>query len=209
MEYPPGRPRTNWPKDGHILFVGSVAPRKNIGTLLDAYARLLQRQMDVPSLVLVGPPTPQASQWLDALERQPLRGRVRCTGYLSKDELKGYYEGACVLVLPSFNEGFGLPALEAMTVGVPVIVSDQGALPEIVGDAGLVVDPTQPDAIADAIAQMITDDAFAKSCAARGVARSAVYSWQASARSLQHAYEKAVAVTADRRRSTDDHENRH
>ena len=201
---PSWTPRASWPDDGHILFVGSVAPRKNIGTLLDAYTQLLQRQIDVPNLVLAGPPTAQSAQWLDALDRPPLRGRVRCTGYLPKDKLKDYYEGASVLVLPSFNEGFGLPALEAMTVGVPVVVSDQGALPEIVGDAGLVVDPTKPDAIADAIARMITDDTFAKSCATRGVARSAVYSWQASARSLKHAYEKAMSSTVDRRQSTVD-----
>ena len=198
---PSWTPRPGWPEGGHILFVGAVAPRKNIGTLLDAYTRLLQRHAEVPPLVLAGPPTPQASQWLDAIERQPLRGHVRCTGYLSKDQLRGYYEDARVLVLPSFNEGFGLPALEAMTVGVPVVVSDQGALPEIVGDAGLVVDPTKPDALTDAIARMITDDVFARSCAARGVDRSAVYSWRTSAQSLAHAYEKAVAMTVDSRLS--------
>ena len=183
--------RTEWPETGHILFVGTLAPRKNVGVLLDAYEALVNRRANLPPLVLAGPSTPETSAALAALDRSPLRGRVRATGYLTKAELRSYYEGARVMVLPSLDEGFGLPALEAMTVGVPVIVSDRGALPEIVEDAGLLVDPTEPAAVANAIERMITDDDLARRCADRGFERAAAYSWRASADQLRQAYSKA------------------
>ena len=98
-------------------------------------------------------------------------GHVRFTGYLDQEQLRQYYDDARVLVLPSLNEGFGLPALEAMTVGVPVVVSSRGALPEVVGDAGLVIDPTQPAELTDAIDRIVTDDGFARACAEKGLRR--------------------------------------
>ena len=192
--------RTEPSEAGHILFVGTLAPRKNVGVLLDAYATLLNRRPGLPPLVLAGPSTPEVSSVLAALDRPPLHGHVRLTGYLTKAELRGYYEGARVLVLPSLDEGFGLPALEAMTVGVPVVVADRGALPEIVEDAGLLVDPTEPAAIANAIERMITDEDLARRCVARGFERAAVYSWRASADQLLQAYAKAFEhANRDRR----------
>ena len=178
--------------------MGTLTPRKNVGVLLDAYATLLSRRADLPPLVLAGPSTPGVSAMLDGLDRLPLRGRVRTTGYLTKAELRGYYEAARVLVLPSLDEGFGLPALEAMTIGVPVVVADRGALPEIVENAGLLVDPTEPAAVANAIERMITDEDLARRCVNRGFERAAVYSWRASADQLRQAYDKAF-----------EHANRH
>ena len=105
-----------------------------------------------------------------------------------------------MLVLPSLDEGFGLPALEAMTVGVPVVVADRGALPEIVEDAGLLVDPTEAAAVANAIERMITDEDLARRCVDRGFARAAAYSWRASADQLRQAYAKAFEhANRDRR----------
>ena len=189
-------PRTRWPKTGHILFVGSLAPRKNVGVLLDAYAALLTRRPDLPPLVLAGPPSPQAGPWLDRIETPPLMGHVRFTGYLDQEQLRQYYDDARVLVLPSLNEGFGLPALEAMTVGVPVVVSSRGALPEVVGDAGLVIDPTQPAELTDAIDRIVTDDGFARACAEKGLRRAADFSWHTSATQLLGAYRDAMASTS-------------
>ena len=193
-------PRNAWPDRGHILFVGSLAPRKNIGQLLDAYRQLLAQQAaeraetdSVPPLVLVGPPTSHAADWLTAIEQPPLRDRVHYTGYVSRDQLKALYEGASMLVLPSSHEGFGLPVLEAMTIGVPVIISDRGALPEVSGDGGLVVDPLEPSSLAEAIRQMLTDEPFARACAERGFQRAARFSWRESARSLRTAYARAAA----------------
>ena len=191
---PDWAPRTDWPRHGPILFVGSLTARKNIGQLLDAYGILLDRDHagTLPPLVLAGPPTTQAADWLTAIERPPLRDHVHYTGYIERATLRRLYESASVLVLPSFHEGFGLPVVEAMTIGVPVVVSDRGALPEVVGDAGLVVEPTAPVALAAAIERMLTDEPFARACAERGFQRAARFSWYESAKTLRAAYELAA-----------------
>lgn len=187
--------RADWPRHGHILFVGSLTARKNIGQLLDAYRILVNRDQagTLPPLVLAGQATTQAVDWLNAIEQPPLRDHVHCTGYIDRGALRNLYEGASVLVLPSFHEGFGLPAVEAMTIGVPVVVSDRGALPEVVGDAGLVVDPTEPIALAEAIERILTDEPFARACAERGFQRAARFSWHESAKALRAAYELAAS----------------
>jgi glycosyltransferase involved in cell wall biosynthesis len=187
--------RADWPARGHILFVGSLTARKNVGQLLDAYRILLDRDegATLPPLMLVGPPTTQASDWLTAIERPPLQGHVHYTGYVDRSALRRLYEGASVLVLPSFHEGFGLPVVEAMTIGVPVVVSDRGALPEVVGDAGLIVEPTAPIALAAAIERMLTDEPFARACAERGFQQAARFSWRESAKTLRTAYELAAS----------------
>ncbi len=191
---PDWAPRADWPERGHILFVGSLTARKNIGQLLDAYRILLARDEagTLPALVLAGPPTTQAADWLTAIEQPPLRDHVHYTGYIDRSALRGLYQGASVLVLPSFHEGFGLPAVEAMTIGVPVVVSDRGALPEVVGDAGLVVEPTEPAALATAIERLLTDEPFARACAERGFQQAARFSWRESAKTLLAAYELAA-----------------
>ena len=178
-----------------MLFVGTLEPRKNITGLLDAYARLVARSPDVPDLVLAGGGdrrAPEADDWRERTERPPLAGRVRRTGYLDPPALQALYAGARALVLPSLDEGFGLPALEAMTVGVPVVASNRGALPEVVGDAGLLVDPTDGAAISDALERILTDDALARTCVARGFRRARNFTWRASAQSLRRAYRKAI-----------------
>ena len=187
--------RADWPHRGHILFVGSLTARKNVGQLLDAYRMLLERDEDgtLPPLVLAGPQTTQAADGLTAIGRPPLQDHVHYTGYVDRAELRRLYEGASVLVLPSFDEGFGLPVVEAMTVGVPVVVSDRGALPEVVGDAGLIVEPTAPIALAAAIERMLTDEPFARACAERGFQRVARFSWHESAKTLRAAYELAAS----------------
>ncbi len=121
--------------------MGTIEPRKNVATLLRAYAELLAREPDAPPLVLAGGLTPACASVLDDLARPPLAGRARHVGYVSGAERERLYRDASMVVLPSFDEGFGLPALEAMTIGVPAVVSSRGALPEVVGAAGLVGRP--------------------------------------------------------------------
>lgn len=186
--------RTRTPEDGPILFVGTLEPRKNISGLFDGYARLLENERDVPDLVLAGRPTPAATPWLQRLEQPPLVGRVRHLGYVSDAQRRALYEQARLLVLPSYNEGFGLPVLEAMTVGVPVVASNRGAIPEVLGDAGLMVDPDDVDALAQAMARMLRDPMLAQRSAARGVRRSLTFNWQASAEALRSAYQHAIAM---------------
>ncbi len=194
----PGAPdwpaRAQVPETGPILFVGTLEPRKNIGGLLDAYERLLARGGDVPDLVMAGRATPAAAPWLARMAKAPLAGRVRHLGYVSDAERRSLYEKARLLVLPSFNEGFGLPVLEAMTVGVPVVAAARGAIPEVLGDVGLLVDPDDPQHIADAMHRMLTDLNLAHTAAASGIRRSYSFSWDSSASSLRSAYEHAMAM---------------
>lgn len=189
--------RTHQPDDGPILFMGTLEPRKNVGVLLDAYESLLARGASVPDLVLAGRATDAAAGWLARLETSPLAGRVRHLGYVSDEQRHELYQRARLLVLPSLDEGFGMPVLEAMTLGVPVVASNRGALPEVLGDAGLLVEPTAP-ALAAALAHMTSDRGFAAQCAALGVRRAGLFTWAASARALRGAYEAALARRDER-----------
>ena len=155
--------------DGPILFMGTLEPRKNIGVLLRAYARLIQEVPSAPRLVLAGTATAAAERWLQEIAQPPLKGRVEHLGYVVPDQRRELYATASMLVLPSHLEGFGLPVLEAMTVGVPVIVSRRGALPEVGGEAAIAIEPQDVDGLAAAMRRYIDDPASAD--AARGKAQ--------------------------------------
>ena len=196
---PAGAPRwhnlgrePNVPADGYILFLGTLEPRKNVGLLLDAYAQLIGRKPRVPPLVLAGRTAPEAAEWLDRTRRPPLAGHVEHRGYVPASERERLFAGARVLVLPSLDEGFGLPVLEAMSAGVPVVASNRGSLPEVLGEAGALVDAEDADALADAIARVVEDDAYARRCAEQGLARAAEFSWPRTAASVREAYKAAV-----------------
>ncbi len=186
-------PRAAAPPDGYILFVGTLAPRKNLGGLIAAYRHLIARGGRVPELVLAGAGAAPGERWFAELHQPPLAGRVRLLGYVDATRRRALYEGARLLVLPSFDEGFGLPIVEAMTVGVPVVASNRGALPEVVGEAGLLVDPEDPRAIADAMARLLADEGLAGDLAARGFEQARRFSWTASARALSEACRAALA----------------
>lgn len=198
---PPGAPSWAARKapvpGGHILFMGTLEPRKNVGALLSAYSSLLGRVPDAPPLLLAGRVTAESAPILDALRRAPLNGRARHLGYVSEAARQELYGGAALLVLPSLNEGFGIPALEAMAMGVPVVAANRGALPELLGDAGLLVEPDDTDGMADAMARLLEDEALRRACAERGRVRSTGFTWQSSAARLLQAY----AAALDRRDS--------
>jgi glycosyltransferase involved in cell wall biosynthesis len=201
---PPGAPdwtlRAACPDAGYVLFVGTLEPRKNVGTLLDAYERLLARRA-MPELVLAGQATEESRLWLDRIGRAPLAGHVRHIGYVDPSARRALYEGARVLVQPSFEEGFGLPVLEAMTIGAPVVAADRGALPEVLGDAGLLVDPLQAAALASGLERMLDDAPFAARCAARGVQRARDFRWSDTAARVYRAYQLAIDRRAEKRSS--------
>jgi glycosyltransferase involved in cell wall biosynthesis len=197
---PPGAPRWSSlgpgrtvPRDGYVLFLGTLEPRKNIGVLLDAYSQLTCQPGRVPRLVLAGRPTSDAAAWLDRLSRPPFAGRAEHLGYVSAPEREKLLAGARVLVMPSLDEGFGLPVLEAMSAGVPVIASDRGSLPEVLGGAGPLVDARDVDALAQALRRLIDDDEHARRCAAQGVARAAEFSWARTAATVRQMYSEALA----------------
>jgi glycosyltransferase involved in cell wall biosynthesis len=194
---PPGAPewtspRTSPPSDGYILFFSTLEPRKNVGGLLDAYERLIAQGQPLPELVLAGNATEEARPWLDRIARHPLAGRVRHIGYVDPANRQALYAGARLLVMPSFEEGFGLPVLEAMSLGVPVVASNRGSLPEVLGDAGSLVNPDEPDEIAGAIARVLDDEAYRSACASKGVSRARQFNWPRTARLMYDVYRQAA-----------------
>ena len=176
---------------GYLLFVGTIEPRKNVGGLLDAYARLLARRANVPRLVIAGRAEADAGAVLAAMNQPPLAGHVEYRGYVPTEEREALFKGAQAFVLPSFEEGFGIPALEAMSAGVPVVVSNRGALPEVVGDAGLLIDPDDAESLAAALERLADDPDLRATCARRGLDRARQFTWTQTARDVRRAYEDA------------------
>ncbi len=179
-------------ESGYILFLGTLEARKNIGGLLDAFGRLLARIERAPRLVLAGGAGPDAGPWLTAIAQPPLAGHVEYAGYVPADRREQILKGAQMFVLPSFEEGFGLTALEAMSAGVPVVASNRGSLPEVIGDAGLLIDPDDLESLVDAMARLARDPALRATCAQRGLERARQFSWDQTARDVRRAYEEAV-----------------
>ena len=177
--------------------MGTIEPRKNVDVLLRAYAQLASVRPDAPPLKLAGKVAPSCRSILDAAARPPLAGRVQHVGYVSGPAREAIYREASMLVLPSLDEGFGLPALEAMTIGIPVIASTRGALPEVIGDAGILVDPLDHDGLAAAMTRVLSSLEEARRLGDAGVERAKRFSWRASASRLLEAYASAIA----RRRS--------
>jgi glycosyltransferase involved in cell wall biosynthesis len=197
---PPWAPRAKPPGgEGYVLFFGTLEPRKNLGVLLDAYEHLTAFGKRLPPLVIAGKATEQSGQWLKRIAQPPLSNKVRYVGYVDPAKRRELYEGAKLLVQPSFEEGFGLPVLEAMTVGVPVVAANRGALPEVVGDAGPLVDAEDVAGFADAIDTIVNDPVAATSATARGLERARLFSWDRTALTMLEAYKAAIARHAERR----------
>ncbi|HEX5415049.1 MAG TPA: glycosyltransferase family 1 protein [Chloroflexota bacterium] len=178
----------------YFLFVGTREPRKNLPRLLEAFRRLRERTGDRgPVLALVG-----SSGWLsEDLEEvaRPLGDAARFLGRVSDPDLVALYRAARAHVLVSLYEGFGLPALEAMACGCPTLVADGSALIEVVGDAGLRVDPRDEDAIADALGRLWEDAALRAELAKRGLARARRFSWREAAKQTLAVYREAVCAS--------------
>jgi glycosyltransferase involved in cell wall biosynthesis len=185
--------------EGYVLFFGTLEPRKNLGVLLDAYERLTAGGKRMPPLVIAGKATEQSGPWLKRIAQPPLSNTVRYVGYVDPAKRRELYEGAKLLVQPSFEEGFGLPVLEAMTVGVPVVAANRGALPEVVGDAGPLVDAEDVAGFADAIDAIVNDPVAATSAMTRGLERARHFSWDRTALAMLEAYQAALAHRAERR----------
>jgi len=182
------------PRDpgGPILFVGTVEPRKNLSTLLDAYQILIGDRRDVPPLDVIGRVTEAGAPLVERVTKKPLLGRVRFHGYVSEADRRAAYERASVLVLPSWHEGFGLPALEAMALGVPVVAARRGALVEVIGDSGALVEPNRADQFADALRLLLDDRAVADEMAMRGSIRAQGFSWARAAAAARQVYRAAI-----------------
>lgn len=194
--------------DGYILFIGTLDARKNIGGLLQAYGQLLARSSRAPRLVIAGGTAPDAAPWLEEMAAPPLAGHVEYLGYVAADRRQSLFRGARLFVLPSFEEGFGLPALEAMAAGVPVLASNRGALPEVVGSAGWLVDPEDTGALSAGIERITTDAALRDHLSRLGVERAREFSWKQTATAIRRAYEDAI-LARHRRAAGPAHAHRH
>jgi len=172
----------------YFLYVGNLAPRKNLSRVLDAFARL-KREDERPQLVIVGPTSWRAHETLSRAQGLP---DVVLTGYVEDRALAALYAGATALVFPSLYEGFGLPALEAMLYGAPVIASNTSSLPEVVGEAGRLVAPTETAAIYGAMLELLTQPELAAHFRALGYARVRAFSWQRTAQETFRVYQQLL-----------------
>lgn len=169
----------------YFLFIGTLQPRKNIARLVQAYALWRKQHPNDPTeLVLAG-----GQGWLyDPAWTAGVEG-IHLTGYIDDVDKGALYAGALALVFPSLYEGFGFPALEAMSCGTPVIASNTSSLPELVGDAGLLVDPLNIEAIASAMSQVATDENLRQTYQQRGYEQVKKFTWETAATQLLAAFE--------------------
>jgi glycosyltransferase involved in cell wall biosynthesis len=178
------------------LFVGGIEPRKNLGALVEAFARVGNADR---WLVIAGGRTYWAPRGTETLRAQvaalpeDVRRRVVLTGYVSDEEKRALLAGATVLAYPSRYEGFGFPVLEGFSAGVPVLTSSVASLPEVAGDAALLVDPHDVDAIGDGLARLFDDTGLRRRLVGAGLVRLAMFSWERAAGATAEVLRGAVA----------------
>lgn len=181
----------------YILSVGSIQPRKNLARLVQAYASLRgNKSVDkLPKLVLVGKCGWLYDETLRALKETGVADTVVLTGYVPQEDLPALYSGALCFIYPSYFEGFGLPPLEAMKCGAPVIVGNKTSLPEVVGDAALTVDPFDVEAIASAMKSVIDNPALREELSIKGQTRAQAFDWRETARKTLAIYQEVAQET--------------
>lgn len=178
----------------YILTVGSIQPRKNLSRLISAYARLRRNDTEGTHLrlVIVGRQAWLFGETLRAIRDSGFGDSIILTGYVPDADLPALYSGARCFVYPSFFEGFGLPPLEAMKCGVPVIAGNRTSLVEVVGDAGILVDPLDPDAISSALSRVLINENLRQELGVKGLNRSRLFSWHETAKRTLEVYERAA-----------------
>jgi glycosyltransferase involved in cell wall biosynthesis len=181
------------PEGHYFLFVGSLEPRKNLSRLLKAWEKAHRRLPDDTWLVVAG--AKGRSQVFTGVALEQLPPRVHLTGYVSDEDLPALYSGALAVVYPSLYEGFGLPPLEAMACGTPVVTSNRSALPEVVGDAGVLVDPYDTDAIAQALAEALENTGLREELSRRGLERARRFTWPQVAEQTVRVYKEILCAS--------------
>jgi glycosyltransferase involved in cell wall biosynthesis len=176
-------------KRPYILAVGNLQPRKNLVRLIEAFRNIVATGLDV-DLVVAGPQHFRAEEVLRA--GRDRGSRIRFPGYVTDLQLAACYSRASVFAFPSLFEGFGIPALEAMSHGTPVVCSRAGALPEVCGDAALYFDPLDVDSISDALQRALTDDSLRANLVAAGRARERAFTWRRAAEQTLDVYRQAA-----------------
>ncbi len=174
-----------------VLYVGTNKPHKNLPRLVKAYARA---RLDLP-LVIAGEMDPRYPEAQRQVELLGLTGRVHFLGYVAEQRLRQLYQTAALFVFPSLAEGFGLPVLEAMAHGVPVVTSNHPAITEVVGDAALQVDPLDIESLASAMATALADRNLARALSFKGRGRAALFPWSKTAQGCARLYREAAGLT--------------
>ena len=174
----------------YILFVGNIEPRKNLPGLIRAFHAIKNAVEE--KLVIVGAKAWKSSPIFDLVRELELMDFVHFTGYVDDADLPAIFNGASVLVLPSFYEGYGLPLIEAMRCGVPVVGSNVSSIPEIIGDAGFLVDPHNIEELSDAIKQMVGSSTTHRHYSQLALQRAAHFSWRKTAQQTLEVYMKVI-----------------
>jgi glycosyltransferase involved in cell wall biosynthesis len=188
------RIRERYQLDGRfVLYAGNIKPHKNIERLIEAFHTLKQHGFDDVKLLIIGDEVSKYATLRRAVHRYKLHKHVRFFGFVPDQTLAVLYRLAALFVFPSLYEGFGLPPLEAMASGTPVITSNVSSLPEVVGDAALLIDPYEPDAIAAAIERLLTDARLCEDLRARGLKRARQFSWDQSVQRIRALYYEVLA----------------
>ena len=180
--------RAGQPREKVVLNVGAIQIRKNVARLVEAFEALENEWR----LVLAGSFGYGADRIRARIESSPARDRISVLGYVEPDELAAWYARAAIFAFPSLDEGFGMPVLEAMAGGAPVLTSNRSALPEVAGDAAILVDPENTEALIGALRNMAADEGLRQDMAARGLARSRLFTWEKAARETWAVYQELL-----------------
>jgi glycosyltransferase involved in cell wall biosynthesis len=181
--------------DPFILYAGNIKPHKNLERLIEAFHLMRQSSAELANvqLLIIGDEISKYATLRRAVHRHKLHKHVRFFGFVSDQTLAALYRLADAFVFPSLYEGFGLPPLEAMASGTPVVTSNVSSLPEVVGNAALMIDPYEPAAIAEAMHRVLTDAALRADLRAKGLARAREFSWERSIKRVREIYEEVMA----------------
>ena len=184
--------RYGLPYRDYLLFAGNVEPRKNLLAVIEAYNRLRRRMRTAPCLAIAGGEGWKNRPIHRAAAASPFAGDIRFLGHVTDGELPALMNGALGFVYPSLYEGFGLPPLEAMACGTPVITSNRSSLPEVVGAAALLVDPGDTAELADAMARIVDEEPLREDLRERGLKQAQGFSWDETARMTVQVYESVL-----------------
>ena len=180
----------------YFIAVGNLQPRKNLVRLIEAYTRMRNDQPEIKTkLVIVGKKAWKHHPILAIIKQSRWSEDIILTGYVPKADLPVLYAGSDGLIYPSIYEGFGLPPLEAMACGAPVVVSDRSSLPEVVGDAGIKINPFDTDAIAAALVLLALEPELSRRLSTAGIIRASEFTWSKCARETLAVYEEVYRQT--------------
>jgi glycosyltransferase involved in cell wall biosynthesis len=178
--------------DPFVLYAGNIKPHKNLERLIESFHMLRRHGPEHVKLLIIGDEISKYATLRRAVHKYKLHKHVRFLGFVPDRTLAALYRLAAVFVFPSLYEGFGLPPLEAMASGTPVITSNVSSLPEVVGDAALLIDPYEPGTIADAMRRVLTEPGLRESMREKGLARARAFSWERSVRRVREIYEEVL-----------------